>query len=240
MTLTRLFKEIEQKQIKNNSVYVVFVKYEYILLTFEELEKKLDIKIIPSSNNLVILESKKDAINKAMIYLEDLVIKDKLKLDLMKTKWMKFRKGGRLKTTDLFTFSNKQIDYSNNFRYFGVTLQPALIFTKHIDDLKRKLISYMESFDYTDLSFEQIIDLFNSNIKPIVIKKIDKIAKYLTFNNIITLDSIKIIFLRIIKNKKHINYNIIRLVNELINEGINFEQSVIEKYKQNIFFLSTI
>ena len=48
---------------------------------------------------------------------------------------MKFRKGGTLKNTDIFTCGGQALEIVNNYKYLGITLQvTGHTFSKHIED----------------------------------------------------------------------------------------------------------
>ena len=48
---------------------------------------------------------------------------------------MKFRKGGTLKNTDIFTCGGQALEIVKNYKYLGITLQvTGHTFSKHIED----------------------------------------------------------------------------------------------------------
>ena len=61
-----------------------------------------------------------------------------LKVNVSKTKIVKFRRGGRLSRTDKLIYNNQEVDFFILFKYLGVMFQTKGGNSEHLEMLKRK------------------------------------------------------------------------------------------------------
>src|SRR5699024_5458962 len=80
----------------------------------------------------------REEMHRVLRAVEDLSAVNKLKVNVAKTKVMKFRKGGRLAKSDVFEYAGQTLEIINEFVYLGVTLQTKLSFSSHVARVKRK------------------------------------------------------------------------------------------------------
>ena len=64
-----------------------------------------------------------------------------LKVNVSKTKIVKFRRGGRLSRNDKPIYNNQEVDFVSKFKYLGVMFQTKGGNSEHLEMLKRKGIS---------------------------------------------------------------------------------------------------
>ena len=64
-----------------------------------------------------------------------------LKVNVSKTKIVKFRRGGRLSRKDKLIYNNQEVDFVSKFKYLGVMFQTKGGNSEHLEMLKRKGIS---------------------------------------------------------------------------------------------------
>ena len=64
-----------------------------------------------------------------------------LKVNVSKTKIVKFRRGGRLSRNDKLIYNNQEVDFVSKFKYLGVMFQTKGGTSEHLEMLKRKWIS---------------------------------------------------------------------------------------------------
>ena len=79
---------------------------------------------------------------------------------------MKFRKGGTLKNTDLFTCGEQALEIVKNYQYLRITLQvTGHIFSKHIEDRAMKATVEIKKLNL--LSIATALKLFTIKVAPI-------------------------------------------------------------------------
>ena len=64
-----------------------------------------------------------------------------LKVNVSKTKIVKFRRGGRLSRNDKLIYNNQEVDFVSKFKYLDVMFQTKGGNSEHLEMLKRKGIS---------------------------------------------------------------------------------------------------
>ena len=86
-----------------------------------------------------------------------------------KTKIMKFRNGGTLKTIDIFTCGGKELEIVKSYKYLGITLQvTGHIFSKYIEDRAvRSMKATIEIKKLNLLSIATALKLFTIKVVPI-------------------------------------------------------------------------
>ncbi|KAJ4427228.1 hypothetical protein ANN_24845 [Periplaneta americana] len=110
-----------------------------------------------------------------------------------KTKVMKFRKGGNVSRSDIFTYANEKLEIVNSYKYLGLTLQvTGKSFTKHIEE--RCSAAIKATYDIKKLeklSTTTALRLFYIKIAPIVSYALKKIWVHLTSANLKKLEAVK-------------------------------------------------
>ena len=96
-----------------------------------------------------------------------------LKVNILKTKIMIFRKGGRLGPNDKWTFGNQLLEVVPAFKYLGCFLTPTGSFSKCIEELTnstRRALFALKTYFHTnpELLPSTKINLFNSVVSPIL------------------------------------------------------------------------
>jgi hypothetical protein len=111
---------------------------------------------------------------------------------------MKFRRGGRLATSDSLMVDGHQVEFVSSFSYLGFELTAtADAFGKHIAERKRKAAFNIISMpNLRKLSLETAIKLFKLKIAPIAAYGIRAIWKKLKISDLESLDKIKTIYLK--------------------------------------------
>ena len=64
-----------------------------------------------------------------------------MNVNVGKTKVIKFRRGGRLKNTDLIYYMGEDIEFTNSFEYLGVILTATNKKSAHLNERRRKGIN---------------------------------------------------------------------------------------------------
>lgn len=174
----------------------LFIMYIADLAT--EIKKgTINLKILMYADDLVIYspiaEEIKTALNNLCFYCD----KNKLKVNIAKTKVIKFRKGGRLAKKDRFLYKGEEVEITNKYTYLGVTLQTKLTLTEHIKNRKIQSVRAINSLKHlTRLKIETAHTLFHQKIKPIVTYALQNLAKLLTANQLQEIDKIKSYFIK--------------------------------------------
>ncbi|KAJ4440266.1 hypothetical protein ANN_08405 [Periplaneta americana] len=116
-----------------------------------------------------------------------------LDINTGKTKVMKFRKGGNVSRSDIFTYANEKLEIVNSYKYLGLTLQvTGKSFTKHIEE--RCSAAIKATYDIKKLeklSTTTALRLFYIKIAPIVSYALKKIWVHLTSANLKKLEAVK-------------------------------------------------
>ena len=169
----------------------------YIADLADELRKISNLKFLFYADDLVFYSESIDAIHEAFRTLSEWCQENRLKVNVKKTKVMKFRKAGRLALRDRFFFDNQPIDVCNAYDYLGIVLQPSLTFTKHVMHRKAKAVGATGSLKHLrNVSIMTAIKIFNLKIKPILLYGWRSIAPCLKLKHLIEADRVKSIFLK--------------------------------------------
>ena len=112
-------------------------------------------------------------------------------VNVPKTKIMKFRRGGPLKTTDTFLYNTDTLEVVNKFTYLGITLQTSgITFTEHIEKrLSQLALELYRLNDIHTLSIHTALLLFYIKLSPILEYGIVPLWKHLTTTNMKRLDT---------------------------------------------------
>ena len=163
----------------------------------ERLKKINNISVTLYADDLTIITSTHLELNLALENLESWSIENNLPINTEKTKIMKFRRGGRFARHDNFTLYGNPLEISNEVQCLGVTLQPSLVFTKHLARVHRKgIISTLTTRGLAKNSLETGLKLFDIKVRPITLYGLQKIARFLSIKNLQAIDKTKSFFLR--------------------------------------------
>ena len=127
------------------------------------------LKSIMFADDLVFYADNIDTVKKGLILLESYCSSFLLKVNIAKTKVIKFRKGGKLSAHDVLYYNNEKLEFVNQYEYLGVLLQSSWTFTKHLRCKKLKMIKAMNMSKYLrELSLNNAERFFNIMLSPIV------------------------------------------------------------------------
>ena len=108
---------------------------------------------------------------------------------MLKTKVLKFRRGGNLKSSDVVLFGEQELSFVNEYEYLGVTVQPTWTFTRHFRNKRRKFNVRMNlSKGLRDYSLEGAVRHFNVMLRPIVTYGLEAIWQDLSVSHFELLD----------------------------------------------------
>ena len=110
---------------------------------------------------------------------------------------MKLRKGGRISSSVSFQYGGHPIRIVNRYEYLGITVQPLLTFTDHLQRKKLKSVAAIGTIRRLQtVSLKTAITLFKIKVQPVLEYGLHEIAPFLTPPQLLTLDSIKATFLK--------------------------------------------
>ena len=81
-----------------------------------------DVKMHLYVDDMLILSNNRTSLQEAINRLEEWSQENDMYINQNKTKIMKFRKGGKLSSTDIFICGNRTLKIIKSFKYLGVTL----------------------------------------------------------------------------------------------------------------------
>lgn len=144
------------------------------------------------ADDLVIFSKDLQAIQSALDELNRWCSENRLQLNVNKTKIMKIRIGGRLKNSDIVTYNNKKLDFVNEYEYLGVTLQPSLAITKHLEKKMIKASHAIGSINnMQNLSINTISKKFTMKIRPIMCYSLETFANKISAAHLFDFDKVK-------------------------------------------------
>jgi hypothetical protein len=156
------------------------------------------VDVILYADDLVLHCASIKCVNEALNLLADLAAECGLRINLPKTKAMKFRRGGRLAASDVITLHGTDIPFVSKFCYLGFTISSsAKSFAEHVRSRKVKAITAIATIpDLRKLSVATGLKLFSLKIAPIASYGIRVTWCYLKLADLINLDAVKTAFLR--------------------------------------------
>ena len=93
-----------------------------------------------------------------------------LKINVNKTKCIKFRRGGRLAIDKKFYISKREVEFTNTFCYLGVIFSSTLSPSHHLKHLMNKayqsVASINQKLNLQKVNFNSAQQLFNSIVFP--------------------------------------------------------------------------
>ena len=196
------------------------------------------------ADDLVIYSPRIEELQAALDTLANWCRTNKISVNMKKTKAMKFRRGGKLSSTDVLTFNGSNLEFTNEYTYLGITLQTTMrSFAKHVIEKKRKALSAIAALKYLQLtSLKTAKKVFQSKIRPIIEYSLKGIAKYLSTANLKEIDRVKAAFFKKalgLHNSASSTFAIAlakerHYVEDLMDHGYNFAPDVIRDYKKDI------
>ena len=149
------------------------------------------------ADDLIFFSRQLTKIQDAMDRLSKWTDENGLHINEKKTKIMKFRRGGKLKSTDILTYKGTTIDFTNEIEYLGLTLQPTWTFSRH---LQKKLTKTAAATHMTrnldQLSIEGALRFFRTMIEPIMTYGLPAIWNDLTTKQMEMIDKCKTTFMK--------------------------------------------
>ena len=125
------------------------------------------VRVIMFADDLVMFSTSKKGIQKCLNELSRYCLKNRLEVNLGKTKVLKFRNGG--KCDEVFFYNGKKIEVCNSYEYLGITVQTTWRFTKHLRKKRAKAIAashYIRNLQL--LSIKGATKYFSIMIEPII------------------------------------------------------------------------
>ncbi len=169
------------------------------------------------ADDAVIYSRDRDSLQNALALVETWSLEHKLVINHIKTKAMKFRRGGRLSRADVLKLNGYCVDFVSKFTYLGITYTTTgRAFSDHVNDRARKAITCLntEIRNPRCLSVKTALTLFDMKIGPIASYGISVIWEHLSVANLCVLDRVKTMFLKKVLSVSKLAKN--RLVYALI------------------------
>ena len=133
----------------------------------------------------------------ALKILGDWCNRNKIHVNVDKTKVVKFRNGGRLHREDVFEYQGQQIQVVSSYEYLGITLQTKLTFTEQILKIKRKtrcIVSCLKNLHL--VSTDCATKIFNMKILPVITYCLKTYSLLLSVSHLKELDKTKAFFFK--------------------------------------------
>ena len=149
------------------------------------------------AHDLIIMANDHSSLQKSICKIAEWYTSNKMEINTNKTKILKFRKGGRLKRSDINLYNNTPFEFVNNYTYLGITLSTKLSFFQHIKNIKSKAICSLYSIKNLNLlNIETTRKVYNMKTVPIFIYAMASFSNLLTFRDLTELDKIKASFIK--------------------------------------------
>lgn len=156
-----------------------------------------EVSVLCYADDLVMYSRNIKAVRRALVALHKYCLEFKLEVNVKKTKAVKFRRGGRLKLTDVLKYNKKKIEFVNSYEYLGVTVQTSWTFSKHLKLKKMKFLARMGSMrNLAGLSMSGADRYFNVMLKPIISYGINVIWEDLKSQHFKMIDMCKLLFFK--------------------------------------------
>ena len=141
------------------------------------------------ADDLVFFSTSKEIIQSCLNELSQYCLKNRLEINLNKTKVLKFRKGG--KSDEVFTYNGKIVSHCNSYEYLGITVQTTWTFTKHLKKKRVKAITASNCIpSLQSLSISAAVKYFQIMIEPIITYGISSIWNDLSVQHFEIIDSV--------------------------------------------------
>ena len=164
-----LSNEIEQKTgVAQGDKLSPLLFSLFIADLYFELKCK-GLEVIFYADDLVLGSHSQGQLQKSLNNLNTYCSRNYLKINVNKTKCMKFRRGGRLAVDDKFYISKKEVEFANTFCYLGVIFSSTLS-PSHLRHLMNKayqsVASINQKLNLQKVNFNSAQQLFNSIVFP--------------------------------------------------------------------------
>ena len=161
-----LSNEIEQKSgVAQGDKLSPLLFSLFIADLFFELKCKAP-DVIFYADDLVLGSHSQCQLQKTLNNLNTYCSRNYLKINVNKTKCIKFRRGGRLAFDEKFYISKREIEFTNTFCYLGLIFSSTLSPSHHLKHLMNKayqsVASIKQKLNLQKISFNSAQRLFNS------------------------------------------------------------------------------
>ena len=204
------------------------------------------VQVILYADDMVILTENHLQLQAAIDCLSKWTADNNMKVNINKTKIVKFRNGGRFTNADKrgYKFGGEKIEMVPEYVYLGVTLGSQLTFSSHIKRIKTKAKCAIAALSrhLSQISLDSALKLFEVKIRPIVTYCLHLIAPALKSTHMHQLDIVKNYFLkRVLSLPKFAHNNTVyklcetkRLCEELKDKNYPFNQREFDKYAEDV------
>lgn len=132
----------------------------------------LNIRVLKYADDIALLADEPRELQKMICNLEKYCLDWGLTVNLIKSKIMVLRRGGRLGQNERWKFNNEAVEIVNNYEYLGVTLTPKMSFTEHIKVRTKKAKICVNGIwnkflSDNDIDIQLKFSIFNSVIRSI-------------------------------------------------------------------------
>lgn len=153
----------------------------------EELKEICELLLY--ADDLVIWSEDLATVQRAIDCLAQWCQRNRMNVNLAKTKVVKFRKGGRLARSDHLLLNGKEVEFVNKYEYLGVTLSSRFSFSHHVQNKVTKAFSAIGALKHVGkLSLETAYSIFSTKVQPIVQYCIEPLAPHLSLTDLKKID----------------------------------------------------
>ncbi|XP_018497542.1 uncharacterized protein LOC108865217 [Galendromus occidentalis] len=194
------------------------------------------------ADDLVIASSNAEELQRALSSLSIWCEENEMIINTGKTKAMKFRKAGATGNTKLY-INRTPIQLVQSFKYLGITMQPALGFSDHADQLLTRTATTIVCLgNLQKLPLTLALKIFQIKIMPTIRYGFNCISTKLARTNLEKLDKCKLLYLKsaLGLSKYTSNTFVLTLTKEktlcedLEELGYKFDETVWKEYKENL------
>ena len=152
----------------------------------------LSIGVIMYADDLVFYSTSLESVQKATDVLYFYCQLNGLEVNITKTKVMKFRRGGRLKASDVLIYGDAPLSFCKEYEYLGMMLQQTWTFTRHFQKKRAKFFTALSlAGDLQGLSLTGAVKYFDIMLRPIITYGVEAIWEDLGPNHFGIIDSCK-------------------------------------------------
>lgn len=163
-----------------------------------EIITKEAVKIYVYADDLAISSTSREELQETLDRLAVWARERDLKINLEKTVYLIFRKGGRTAADDTLKMDGIQLQKVNKFKYLGITFQTqGTVFNTHIRDRVTHATRAMQDIhNINKLSLNTAIKLFKTKINPIITYGLEIIWEDLNRSNLNQIEKVKATYLK--------------------------------------------
>ena len=156
-----------------------------------------DLTCLLYADDLVIFSESIESVQKAVDVLFFYCKENGLQVNVSKTKAMKFRRGGKLKRSDIIKFGEVVLEFCDEYEYLGVVLQQTWTFTRHFKKKYHKYLTRLNQCrNLRDLSLSGAVRYFDCLLKPIVVYGLEPVWPDLKEHHFELIDKFKWTFFK--------------------------------------------